>query len=46
MVEIAANPRARIVRKQERKKAPGKESKSQKCERRRKGAAASGEGKC
>jgi hypothetical protein len=46
MVEIAADARERIVRKQEGKKAPGKKSESQRCERRRKGAAASGEGKC
>jgi hypothetical protein len=46
MVEIAADARARIVRKQEGTKAPGANSKSQKCERRRKGTAASGEGKC
>jgi hypothetical protein len=46
MVEIAADARERIVRKQEGKKAPGEKSKSQWCERRRKGTAASGEGKC
>jgi hypothetical protein len=46
MVEIAANARERIARKQEEKKAQGEKSKSQWCERRRKGAAASGEGKC
>jgi hypothetical protein len=45
-MEIAANARERIVRKQEGKKAPVEKSKSQKYERRRKGAAASGEGKC
>jgi hypothetical protein len=46
VVEIAADARERIIRKQEGKKALGKKSKSQWCERRRKGAAASGEGKC
>jgi hypothetical protein len=46
MAEIAADARERIVRKQEGKKAPGEKSKSQRCERRRKGAAASREGKC
>jgi hypothetical protein len=46
MVEIAADARARIVRKQEGKKAPGEKSKLQWCERRRKGARASREGKC
>jgi hypothetical protein len=46
MVEIAADVRARIIRKQEGKKALGEKRKSQKYERSRKGTAASGEGKC
>jgi hypothetical protein len=46
MLEIAVDARERIARKQEGKKAPGEKSKSQRCERRRMGAAASGEGKC
>jgi hypothetical protein len=45
-VEIAADARERIARKQEGKKASGEKSKSQTCERRRKGAAVSGKGKC
>jgi hypothetical protein len=46
MVEIFADVRERIIWKQEGKKAPGEKSKSQRCKRRRKGATASGEGKC
>jgi hypothetical protein len=46
MVEIAEDARGRIARMQEEKKAPGAKGKSQKCEWRRKGIVASGEGKC
>jgi hypothetical protein len=46
MVAIAADARGRIARMQEEEKTLGAKSRSQKCEWRRKGAAAFGEGKC